>query len=69
MVEAKGFDYRRVILAGTGDAGELFVRFLVLSGGGLSHYSKFGSWGQWKSIRREKHLFNGWKKMKRIMRL
>jgi hypothetical protein len=28
----------------------------------LSHYSKFGSWGQWKSIRREKHLFNGWKK-------
>lgn len=32
MVEAKGFDYRRVILAGTGDVGELFVRFLVLSG-------------------------------------
>jgi hypothetical protein len=29
----------------------------------LSHYSKFGSWGQWKSIRREKHLFNGWKKI------
>lgn len=32
VVEAKEHDYERVILAGTGDVGELLVRFLVLSG-------------------------------------
>lgn len=32
LVEAKEHDYKRVIMAGTGDVGKLFVRFLLLSG-------------------------------------
>ncbi|MEB2519732.1 hypothetical protein SOP85_30585 [Pseudomonas sp. YuFO20] len=32
LVEAKEHDYKRVIMAGAGDVGELFIRFLLLSG-------------------------------------
>lgn len=31
LVEAKEFDYRRVLMAGTGDVGNLFVRYLLSS--------------------------------------
>ena len=70
MVEAKGFDYRRVILAGTGDVGELFVRFLVLSGGGCCLIIQNLVPGGSGKVLGEKSICSmDGKKMKRIMRL